>query len=47
MGRKSLARVGCGEVDLVCRANSDAGLWLVGLGVCWHGGGRGPEVDLH
>ena len=32
------ARVSCGEVDLVCRANSDAGLWLVGPGVCQHGG---------
>ena len=25
---------------------SDAGLWLVGPGVCQHGGGGGPEVDL-
>ena len=45
-GRVLRAHVGCGEVDLVCRANSDAGLWLVGPGVCRHGGGGGPEVDL-
>ena len=28
------------------QVDSDAGLQLVGLGVCWRGGGGGPEVDL-
>ena len=33
-------------VDLIRRADSDAGLWLVGPGISRHGGGGGPEVDL-
>ena len=28
------------------QVDSDAGLWLVGAGVCRRGGGGGPEVDL-
>ena len=28
------------------QVDSDAGLWLVGPGVCRHEGGGGPEGDL-
>ena len=28
------------------QADTNAGLWLVGMGISRHGGGGGPEVDL-